>query len=402
MSSFELSAIRGPLVGRVFAIGEGVVWFGRTPEATIPVSSHLASRRHAELKVENGTPVLRDLNSANGTRLNGERIQARALSIGDVIEIGEEAFKLSGTDTPTLPQRGALTAVRGPLAGRSFPLEDKPLTLGRALDSSVVLHSQRASRRHAEVRVEPRGACLYDLGSGNGTYVNGTRATWRFLAAGDVIEIGEEAFRFEPPAVLPAVASTQPAVSVPSNMRAASSPLAQSIPGEEGWGSSQTPQAPRAASPMVKGTVPIAVVPQHQQPPVAPPPQQLPPVAPPPPVPPQVAQTYPSPVGYPAPQPQQAYPPPYQAHPAYQQPPYQPQQVYQPPPYAHPPAPPPVPPYQAPQQVPPPPPAPPAPQAAPGVPPFGVMCPKCRRVVDARFQDCPWDGTSLVNGRSLA
>ncbi|MCC6647555.1 MAG: FHA domain-containing protein, partial [Polyangiaceae bacterium] len=160
MATFELSAIRGPLVGRVFAVDESGVWFGRVPDAPVPIASHLASRRHAEVRVEGGALVLRDLGSANGTRLNGERVQARALGVGDVIEIGDEAFRVGSTDAPTLPQRGALVAVRGPLAGRSFPLEDRTLTLGRALDSTIVLHSQRASRRHAEVRSEPRGACL--------------------------------------------------------------------------------------------------------------------------------------------------------------------------------------------------------------------------------------------------
>ena len=375
MAAFELSAIRGPLVGRGFPIGDGALWFGRTPDAPIPVASHLASRRHAEIRVENGTPVLRDLNSANGTRLNGERVQTRALGVGDVIEIGDEAFRVGASDAPTLPQRGALVAVRGPLAGRSFPLEDRPLTLGRALDSSIVLHSQRASRRHAEVRSEARGACLYDLGSGNGTYVNGARATWRFLAGGDTIEIGEEAFRFEPPAMLPAVPSAQS----PHTAARVASPLAQSIPGEESW----TPHR----APAVKGTVPIpAMSPQ----------------------PPPIAQTHPSPMGpqpvptmpQPAPMayPQPAYPAQPYGHPAYPPPQPYPQAPYAQPPYAPPqpaPPPPPAPPPQHPV-------APPPPGAQEGAPTFGVMCPKCRRVVDARYQDCPWDGTSLVNGRSLA
>jgi hypothetical protein len=29
-----------------------------------------------------------------------------------------------------------------------------------------------------------------------------------------------------------------------------------------------------------------------------------------------------------------------------------------------------------------------------------VQCPSCKRNVDARYQDCPWDGTALVNGKT--
>lgn len=309
MAAFELSAIRGPLVGRVFPIGDGVLWFGRTPDAPIAVASHLASRRHAEIRVEGGTPVLRDLDSANGTRVNGARVRAHALALGDVIEIGDEAFRVGALDAQTLPQRGALVALRGPLSGRSFPVEDRPLTLGRALDSSIVLQSQRASRRHAEVRHEPRGACLYDLGSGNGTFVNGARTTWRFLAAGDVVEIGEEAFRFEPPAVLPAAASPQP----PAAAARAASPLARSIASDESW------SPPRPSN--LQGTAPLPVVAS-------------------------VARVAPSPTAPGAP-----------THP---------------------------------------------PQPGPGAPSTQaqtlpvVTCPTCRHAVDARYQACPWDGTSLA------
>jgi hypothetical protein len=32
--------------------------------------------------------------------------------------------------------------------------------------------------------------------------------------------------------------------------------------------------------------------------------------------------------------------------------------------------------------------------------PLTVQCPSCKRNVDARYQDCPWDGTALVNGKT--
>jgi hypothetical protein len=102
---------------------------------------------------------------------------------------------------PVIPRRtfvpAQLIAIRGPLAGRSFPLTDTPTVFGRNPDSTVVIASARASRRHAEIRREGAGYTLYDLGSSNGTLVGGQRVQARSLQPGDLIEIGEEAFRFD-------------------------------------------------------------------------------------------------------------------------------------------------------------------------------------------------------------
>jgi pSer/pThr/pTyr-binding forkhead associated (FHA) protein len=64
--------------------------------------------------------------------------------------------------------------------------------MGRADDCAVVIRSSRASRRHAELIVTDAGATLEDLGSANGTYVNGAILTKRHqLSDGDFIVIGD-------------------------------------------------------------------------------------------------------------------------------------------------------------------------------------------------------------------
>ncbi|NWG21782.1 MAG: FHA domain-containing protein [Chloroflexi bacterium] len=90
-----------------------------------------------------------------------------------------------------------LLGVHGPLTGRRFPVGSQPLTLGRAADNQVVITSERASRHHAQVRLENGMIVLYDLGSSNGTLVNGQRVQRAVLRPGDLVEIGEEAFRVE-------------------------------------------------------------------------------------------------------------------------------------------------------------------------------------------------------------
>jgi len=94
-----------------------------------------------------------------------------------------------------------IVAISGPLTGRTFPLSNTPLSLGRTPDNTVVIASALASRRHAELRYEGNGYVLYDLGSSNGTSVNGQRVQTARLNPGDVITIGDESFRFDAPAM---------------------------------------------------------------------------------------------------------------------------------------------------------------------------------------------------------
>ena len=83
--------------------------------------------------------------------------------------------------------------------GEAFELDSAALTIGRGGQNDVALEGDEyASARH--VRVEPRrdGVWVHDLGSTNGTYVNGVRIDRpRKLVAGDVVRVGETDLRFE-------------------------------------------------------------------------------------------------------------------------------------------------------------------------------------------------------------
>jgi len=83
--------------------------------------------------------------------------------------------------------------------GDEFTLEASPLTIGRAGQNDVSIDGDEfASARH--VRIEPRrdGVWVLDLGSTNGTHVNGVRIDKaRKLVMGDVVRVGETELRFE-------------------------------------------------------------------------------------------------------------------------------------------------------------------------------------------------------------
>jgi hypothetical protein len=83
--------------------------------------------------------------------------------------------------------------------GAEFSLDSSAVTIGRAEQNDVVIDGDEfASARHA--RVEPRrdGVWVHDLGSTNGTFVNGVRIDRpRKLVNGDVVRAGETELRFE-------------------------------------------------------------------------------------------------------------------------------------------------------------------------------------------------------------
>jgi pSer/pThr/pTyr-binding forkhead associated (FHA) protein len=104
--------------------------------------------------------------------------------------------------SPTARELGRLVVLTSPSLdeGDVITLDSSPITVGRGQTNDVPLPGDDyASTRHA--RFEPRrdGIWVEDIGSTNGTFVNGIRLTReRKLTAGDVVRVGETDLRFEP------------------------------------------------------------------------------------------------------------------------------------------------------------------------------------------------------------
>ncbi|WP_052889101.1 FHA domain-containing serine/threonine-protein kinase [Thermogemmatispora carboxidivorans] len=86
----SLTLQSGPLAGRSFRFHQDVTTIGRTNGNDFIIAGRTVSRRHARLWFDNGFWYLEDLQSANGTLVNGERIQQTVLRDGDVIQLGDE------------------------------------------------------------------------------------------------------------------------------------------------------------------------------------------------------------------------------------------------------------------------------------------------------------------------
>jgi tetratricopeptide (TPR) repeat protein len=92
---------------------------------------------------------------------------------------------------------GVLHVVGGNDRGNKYDLQSPETRIGRGADQDVVLTDIAVSRRHVTIAQEGAVYRLRDLGSGNGTSVNGQRVDQWVLTSGDQIEIGNTVLRFE-------------------------------------------------------------------------------------------------------------------------------------------------------------------------------------------------------------
>jgi pSer/pThr/pTyr-binding forkhead associated (FHA) protein len=102
---------------------------------------------------------------------------------------------------PPQVDAGALVVVRSPVLDEQerFELDSRPLTAGRGETNEVALEGDEfASTRHARFETRRDGVWVEDLGSTNGTYVNGVKLSRsRRLVPGDIVRVGETDLRYE-------------------------------------------------------------------------------------------------------------------------------------------------------------------------------------------------------------
>lgn len=84
-----------------------------------------------------------------------------------------------------------LEIIEGPDVGLTFALQKGNVLIGRHAQCDLVIHDLEVSRRHLKITSEENGWLLDDLGSTNGSYVNGQRITHHITAPGDRIQVGQ-------------------------------------------------------------------------------------------------------------------------------------------------------------------------------------------------------------------
>ena len=223
--SVEITIVQHGHDDRIVRVSDGATRVGRAEDNEIVLSDVGVSRRHAQVYVNRGEVTVEDLGSGNGTYFNGYRIQSQPVQDGDevVIDPFTLRFKVRGRDLsagssqprrPDVPQRSPppqgrrsparLDVVAGNgIAGSSFPLTTRGLSIGRSEDRDVVIPDPAASRHHCQIALQAGEWVLRDMGSANGVFVNGVRVRECLLADGDLIRIGNTEMRFVAPGTAP-------------------------------------------------------------------------------------------------------------------------------------------------------------------------------------------------------
>ncbi|MFJ9053442.1 FHA domain-containing protein [Streptomyces bacillaris] len=180
---------------------------GRDPESDIVIDDDRVSWHHAVLHPEAGHWLLQDEDSTNGTYTGGHRVHTSDVGAGTVIRFGNPGdgprAVLVGREPPARPAAADRpSAVSVPAATGTFrqpttvrPLPAKTVRIGRDAGNDLVIDDLVVSRRHAELRALPDGRHeIVDLGSHNGTFLNGQPVDRAVVEAGDIIGIGHSAF----------------------------------------------------------------------------------------------------------------------------------------------------------------------------------------------------------------
>jgi ABC transport system ATP-binding/permease protein len=186
---------------------------GRDDRAEIPLADARVSWDHAVIRAEGPVWVLEDRGSRNGTFLGSERITRLEITSPYVVHFGHPEdgpvlrFELAAPE-PRPPAPGPVhgfdsqpmdtTFMPGVLRDPTSKVRiaSKVMKIGRRPDNDIVVSDLGVSKQHAELRTSATGRFqIIDLGSHNGTFVNGTRVNQAELKDGDIIAIGHATFR---------------------------------------------------------------------------------------------------------------------------------------------------------------------------------------------------------------
>lgn len=214
-------------------LGHQPLFIGRFPENDIVLSHPDISRRHTKLTLEEGKVHVEDLESSNGTKIDGEKITKATLSSGDQFQVGPFVIELEAeekpvesdddsfvraiavrpasepeepdplkvlnsflTEEPSTPSSARLVHLDGDDEGEAVPLAKDSTTLGKASDNDVVLPDQEAEEKQASIAKESDGFVVRDGNESTGTFIDGVPVRERVLENHDMLQVGGARFEY--------------------------------------------------------------------------------------------------------------------------------------------------------------------------------------------------------------
>ncbi|MEO7433099.1 MAG: FHA domain-containing protein [Dokdonella sp.] len=190
-------------------LAEGTTIIGTDAGCDIVVGGAGIAPRHCEIGLTAGVAVVHALDSAP-TVLNGRQIEGEtAVKEGDLLLFGRVGCQVNASDrkaaTPEPSARAApeddgrtrvrsalprflLRGVSGATFGKTFAVTDNAV-IGRQPDCDIPVPAEEVSRNHARLKVTPDGVRVEDMGSANGTYINGKRVESGLLKPGEELRL---------------------------------------------------------------------------------------------------------------------------------------------------------------------------------------------------------------------
>ncbi len=172
-------------------LSKPVVTIGRKRSNTIQLVSPVVSGEHAKIELTRKGHTITDLNSTNGTYVNGRRLkpdEAHLLASHDIIRFSDA---LGNSAKVTYIAPSIFANVQESDLTRSYQLIANVSYIGRNPDAAIPLNHSAVSWNHAKVIQQKDVYTIQDLSSNNGTFVNGLQLRRpRLLVRGDAVQIG--------------------------------------------------------------------------------------------------------------------------------------------------------------------------------------------------------------------
>lgn len=188
------------------------ITIGKSKTNQCVISDPSVSRHHATLSLSSDerTGILKDMNSTNGTYVNGKRITVDTqVTAADKIQLGTVVTSLAQIIKTARSTRVSQSSSVGGGAAQG----GNHFTIGRSPNCRIVLNHDDVSSDHAAIYRDASGAVfIEDHNSTNGTYVNGVKITGQRLNPGDTVLISKK-YPVAWEQLFPAGASPQPADS---------------------------------------------------------------------------------------------------------------------------------------------------------------------------------------------
>lgn len=206
-----------------FTLSKSAIEIGRATESDIVLTDEKISRSHARIECNDQGCRLIDLDSVNGTIVNGQRIEQMTLNPGDVIIMGETNLRF---EKPTVSEEPGVTrintisdlnktlahtvlqtslndvsearfVINTPEKTWEVPLKEEASTIGRDPTNDIVIDDIRLSRQHARIERKRNTFTIHDLESTNGTWMGENRIEKHRLKDGDTLRIGNAQLVFK-------------------------------------------------------------------------------------------------------------------------------------------------------------------------------------------------------------